>query len=382
MPGEASLVIGAALAATTGRLTLTGVIIAATLGAILGAAGGYRIGASLSDERLHRWAARFGFGPERLRRAQEIFRAHGSPHGDPWPLRDLAPHAGGDPRRREPDALRRVHALQLDRRGDLGGVLRHDRICVREQPPPIGTFCSGGRVSSHSWPQCSSRRSSISGGANARARRRDRHQHDPPSKCRPRRGGPGRLRPRRARCAGGDRGRQQRLRELPLPTERGGVPPGRVARERDVARVLRRDGGLCRVHGDEPARERRPVFRAAAPTLGEPRARRRARRGSPSATRPSRRTSRERNSWRCRTASSRSTFDSRPSPPPGACATCGTPCARAPSWRRRRRTWTGKPGARAGATPTACLQCSRATRSRRRARNALSAPRWTRGSPR
>jgi len=77
MPGEASLVIGAALAATTGRLTLAGVILAATLGAILGAAGGYGIGASVSDERLHRWAARFGFGPERLQRAQEIFRAHG-----------------------------------------------------------------------------------------------------------------------------------------------------------------------------------------------------------------------------------------------------------------------------------------------------------------
>ena len=139
MPGEASLVIGAALAATTGRLTLTGVIIAATLGAILGAAGGYRIGASLSDERLHRWAARFGFGPERLRRAQEIFRAHGIRTAILGRfvtlLRMLVAILAGASR----NALRRVHALQLDRRGDLGGVLRHDRICVREQPPPIGT---------------------------------------------------------------------------------------------------------------------------------------------------------------------------------------------------------------------------------------------------
>jgi membrane protein DedA with SNARE-associated domain len=77
LPGEASLVIGAALAATTGRLTLMGVIIAATLGAIGGAAGGYWIGASVSDARLHRWAARFGIDAARFQRAQELFRTHG-----------------------------------------------------------------------------------------------------------------------------------------------------------------------------------------------------------------------------------------------------------------------------------------------------------------
>lgn len=77
LPGEASLIVGAALAATTGRLTLAGVIIAATVGAIGGAAGGYWIGASVSDERLHRWAARFGIDAARFGRAQEIFRAHG-----------------------------------------------------------------------------------------------------------------------------------------------------------------------------------------------------------------------------------------------------------------------------------------------------------------
>ena len=77
LPGELSLVVGAALAATTGRLTLAGVIIAATAGAIGGAAGGYWIGASVSDARLHRIAARLGIAPERLTRAQDLFRAHG-----------------------------------------------------------------------------------------------------------------------------------------------------------------------------------------------------------------------------------------------------------------------------------------------------------------
>jgi membrane protein DedA with SNARE-associated domain len=76
LPGEAALVIGSALAATTGRLTLIGVMIAAAVGAIGGAAGGYWIGASLSDARLHRWAARFGMAPARLERAQQTFRKH------------------------------------------------------------------------------------------------------------------------------------------------------------------------------------------------------------------------------------------------------------------------------------------------------------------
>lgn len=77
LPGEASLVIGAALAATTGKLSLAGVITAAALGAIAGAAGGYGIGSSVSDARLERWAGRLGLGAERFRRAQELFRAHG-----------------------------------------------------------------------------------------------------------------------------------------------------------------------------------------------------------------------------------------------------------------------------------------------------------------
>lgn len=77
LPGEASLVFGAALAATTGRLSLAGVIAAAAIGAIGGAAGGYGIGAALSDVRLERWARRFGLGGDRFRRAQELFRAHG-----------------------------------------------------------------------------------------------------------------------------------------------------------------------------------------------------------------------------------------------------------------------------------------------------------------
>ncbi len=78
LPGEAALIIGSALAATTGRLTLAGVMIAAAVGAIGGAGAGYWIGASLSDARLHRWASRFGVAPARLERAQATFREHGA----------------------------------------------------------------------------------------------------------------------------------------------------------------------------------------------------------------------------------------------------------------------------------------------------------------
>jgi membrane protein DedA with SNARE-associated domain len=78
LPGEAALVIGSALAATTGRLTLTGVMIAAAVGAIGGAAAGYWIGWSLSDARLHRWAGRVGMAPARLDRARAVFREHGA----------------------------------------------------------------------------------------------------------------------------------------------------------------------------------------------------------------------------------------------------------------------------------------------------------------
>ena len=78
LPGEASLIIGAALAATTGRLTLVGVVIAAAAGAIAGAAGGYWIGASVSDRTLARWAATFGIGPERFEKARTLVRKHGA----------------------------------------------------------------------------------------------------------------------------------------------------------------------------------------------------------------------------------------------------------------------------------------------------------------
>ena len=77
LPGELSLLVGAAVAASTGRLSLTGILVAASAGAILGAAGGYAIGASVSDARLLRWADRVGLGAARFRRAQEIVRAHG-----------------------------------------------------------------------------------------------------------------------------------------------------------------------------------------------------------------------------------------------------------------------------------------------------------------
>jgi len=78
LPGEASLIIGAALAATTGRLTLVGVVIAAAAGAIAGAAGGYWIGASVRDTTLLRWASRFGVSAERFEKARTLVRKNGA----------------------------------------------------------------------------------------------------------------------------------------------------------------------------------------------------------------------------------------------------------------------------------------------------------------
>ena len=77
VPGETTLVAGAAIAAS-GRLSLLGVIIAATGGAILGGSGGYWIGRAGGLPLLERHGRFFHVDAPRLERARGFFSRHGA----------------------------------------------------------------------------------------------------------------------------------------------------------------------------------------------------------------------------------------------------------------------------------------------------------------
>ena len=76
VPGETSLLIAAALAAT-GHLNIIGVIVAAAGGAILGDTGGYWVGRRFGVALLRRYGAIFRFDEEKLHKAEEFFAKHG-----------------------------------------------------------------------------------------------------------------------------------------------------------------------------------------------------------------------------------------------------------------------------------------------------------------
>jgi membrane protein DedA with SNARE-associated domain len=76
VPGETSLLIAAALAAT-GHLNIVGVILAAAGGAILGDTGGYWVGRKFGIALLRRYGAIFRFDEEKLHKAEEFFAKHG-----------------------------------------------------------------------------------------------------------------------------------------------------------------------------------------------------------------------------------------------------------------------------------------------------------------
>jgi membrane protein DedA with SNARE-associated domain len=76
IPAETMLVTAAALAGR-GKLSLLGVIIAATAGGIIGGSAGYAIGAKGGVPLIHRFGKRTGVNEERLARAHAFFQDHG-----------------------------------------------------------------------------------------------------------------------------------------------------------------------------------------------------------------------------------------------------------------------------------------------------------------
>ena len=76
LPGETSLLIGGALAAT-GQLSLPFVILAAATGAIVGDTAGYWIGRKTGLELIRRHGRLFRFDETKRLRAEEFFTRHG-----------------------------------------------------------------------------------------------------------------------------------------------------------------------------------------------------------------------------------------------------------------------------------------------------------------
>lgn len=76
LPGETSLLIAAALAAT-GHLNIVGVIVAAATAAIIGDTGGYWVGRKFGIALLRRYGKVFRFEEEKLVKAEEFFAKHG-----------------------------------------------------------------------------------------------------------------------------------------------------------------------------------------------------------------------------------------------------------------------------------------------------------------
>lgn len=76
LPGETSLLIAAALAAT-GRLNIVGVIVAAAAGAILGDTGGYWVGRKWGVALLRRYGKILRFEEDKFQKAEQFFAKHG-----------------------------------------------------------------------------------------------------------------------------------------------------------------------------------------------------------------------------------------------------------------------------------------------------------------
>ncbi len=77
-PGEAILLAAAVYSATTGRLSLEGVVVAAAAGAILGDNFGYAIGRLVGHELLERFGGRLGLDARRLTLLHRFFVRRGS----------------------------------------------------------------------------------------------------------------------------------------------------------------------------------------------------------------------------------------------------------------------------------------------------------------
>ena len=77
LPGEAALIAAAIYAGTTGNLSITGVLAAALLGAVVGDGRGYLIGRTLGWPFLLRHGRRIGLTQDRLKVGRMLFLRHG-----------------------------------------------------------------------------------------------------------------------------------------------------------------------------------------------------------------------------------------------------------------------------------------------------------------
>ncbi len=77
MPGETALIAAAIYAGTTGDLSITGVLAAALVGAVVGNSAGYLIGRVLGWPFLLRHGRRVGLTQDRLKIGRMLFLRHG-----------------------------------------------------------------------------------------------------------------------------------------------------------------------------------------------------------------------------------------------------------------------------------------------------------------
>ncbi len=77
VPGEAALITAAAFAAQ-GRLSIAGVVIASSIGTILGGTGGFWIGRTGGLALVQRHGRWIGLNEERLKKARAFYEDHGA----------------------------------------------------------------------------------------------------------------------------------------------------------------------------------------------------------------------------------------------------------------------------------------------------------------
>lgn len=77
LPGESTVIAASLYAATTHRLDIRLVVMAAAVGAILGDNAGYLVGREIGARLLARYGRHIGLSEGRLRLGQHLFRQHG-----------------------------------------------------------------------------------------------------------------------------------------------------------------------------------------------------------------------------------------------------------------------------------------------------------------
>ena len=113
----------AGFVARDGRATLLGMILAATIGSVVGAWVLYGISAAIGPERFHHFVVRYGkwfrLTSADITKAERWFDKRAVRRRAARPVRAARALAGVDPGRVPADALRHVHALHGDRQPDL-----------------------------------------------------------------------------------------------------------------------------------------------------------------------------------------------------------------------------------------------------------------------